>query len=474
MTATTKTYLQRLPVAFGVLVLTYILSYVFLTFIKTEPSNIQVPAFLTFFLNGAGLLLALGIIFDSFTHCKAAIIVHAAITVFHFLLAAAIGRSAVPPPGQVAIAIYNNIELLPYIFFVSKYTHHWKAQRIWLIIAVLVLYRGLIVSNSGYAFQGFSLVDDAFWYTTIIKAVLKIASWTSFVLLITVLINYAAVNEKPVLNKFKLETNTHHGADTIAFFSLKSLLSFSPGLLAALMANTPSSQIDSQHDWALFLLRVNWLLSVLSCIAALIAGVLLLRVQILAFVLRFKISLRAGFWLLTIPLIGFIAWLLIGSMNKPQTEKQQQLNALRTFRKDSFLPLVACVVIGYILAGIWLSKFQLDDDVNYILTASAVLFILSLLNMPAFRAQLSIQVVVLAYFIIMRILDEQNLYTTYFLSENSEASDYFKYMLVLQLATIGVAWSILLLPALHPDHFRTDDEKVSTENDHLFAEHELQ
>jgi len=116
MTATTKTYLQRLPVAFGVLVIAYVLRYIFLHSFEVEPSAIYWPQFPAFFVTGAGILLALGILLDAIPTAGIAIMVHGGVTVFHFLLGGATGQSPLPPPAEVAVSLYHNIELLPFIF----------------------------------------------------------------------------------------------------------------------------------------------------------------------------------------------------------------------------------------------------------------------------------------------------------------------------------------------------------------------
>jgi len=474
MTATTKTYLQRLPVAFGVLVIAYVLRYIFLHSFEVEPSAIYWPQFPAFFVTGAGILLALGILLDAIPTAGIAIMVHGGVTVFHFLLGGATGQSPLPPPAEVAVSLYHNIELLPFIFFVSRHTQHWKQQRIWLIVAVFVLYSGLIVSGIGHAFDGFSPIDYTSWYRELIHACLKIASWSSFVLLLAELISHAEKKEKPVFNKFNIITDANHSANTIIFFSYKSLLLFNPWLLTNLLSQPPSAQMENEHDWALFLLRLNWLLSIICCLIVLGISMFYLRTYILTFMLQFGISFRAVFWLLTIPLIGLIAWLLIGATGKRQSDKKQQLITVGKFRKDSLVPPVIGVILFYILAGAWLNQVIVVWDITYVLISSAVFFIISLINMQAYRVQLGILVAIVIYFMVSRMLDGEDVYSTYFETDGmGKAFGYLKFIFTVQLALLGAACSILLLPALHPDYFKTDDEKITTE-DHLFAEHELQ
>jgi len=84
MTATTKTYLQRLPVAFGVLVIAYVLRYIFLHSFEVEPSAIYWPQFPAFFVTGAGILLALGILLDAIPTAGIAIMSMEALLFFIF------------------------------------------------------------------------------------------------------------------------------------------------------------------------------------------------------------------------------------------------------------------------------------------------------------------------------------------------------------------------------------------------------
>lgn len=473
MTATTKTQLQRLPAAFGVLVITCIIRY-FFSFFETAPTEVYWPYYPAFFVTGAGVLLAMGILLDAIPTARMAILVQAGVTIFHFLLDQATGQATLPPPAEVALSLYYNIELLPFIFFVSRHTRQWKQQRIWLIAAVFVLYRGLMAYEAGFALNMFTPIDFSNWLTDLINITLKIASCSSFVLLLTELTAHADRNEKPALNKLTISSGDHFASPAIVFFSLKSLLLISPFFLSTLLSEPPSAQMATDYDWALFLLRLDWILSILCCIMALAAGVIYLRTQILAFLLRFGISLRAAFWLLTLPLIGFIAWLIISATGKAQTDKSQQLIALKKFRQDSLFALIILASLAYILGAIWLNQYVLDEGFLYILAGSAALFLISIANRRIYYLQLGIQLLVIIYFITSRLLDGQSAYSTFFNADRfNGVVDYWKFMFIVQLAMLGASWSLLLSPALDPDYYKTEDEKISSE-DHLFAEHELQ
>jgi hypothetical protein len=473
MTATTKTYLQRLPVAFGVLVIAYVLRYIFLHSFEVEPSAIYWPQFPAFFVTGAGLLLAAGVLLEAIPAAQTAVIVHGGIAVFHFLLTATIGRSVLPPPSQVAVSFYYNIELLPYIFFISRLTRHWKQQRIWIIVIVLVLYRGIVSARPGYNVIDFSPSTYSIWYEQILTAFQRIGCWSAFVLLLVELILHADRNEKPVLNKLTISSGHHHGAGTLAFFSFKTMLLTSPTLLTVMLSAPPSITRESEYDWVLFLLRMDWLLSIICCMAALGAGVLYLRTHILEFMLRFDLRSKLIYWLLSIPLIGFIAWLLFGAMKQPSTNKSQQLVTLKAFRNDPLISVKIAVLAVYALIAAWFFiRSSSDMDYVYILAASAGLFLLSTLNPQAYRAQLYIQLAFCAYVIASSLLGQQE--TDYMDFRNYDSFfSFFNIMFMAQLALMGMAWSLLLLPALQPDYFKTDEEKTNTEG-HLFAEHELQ
>jgi hypothetical protein len=475
MTATTKTYLQRLPAALGVLAIAYVLRYVFLHFFEVEPSAIYWPYFLSFFVTGAGLLLAAGILLESIAAAQTAIIVQGGIAFFHFLLAATVGKSALPPPSQVAVSFYYNIELLPYIFFVSRLTPHWKQQRFWVIAAVLVLYRGII------SLPGTNVIDSplngySLLYEQIIVAVHKISSYCAFVVLLTELVLHAGRNEKPALTRFSITTDNHHGGNTMAFFSFKTLLLTLPGLLTTLLAGPPSIEMQSEYDWVIFFMRLDWLISILCCLAALGAGVLYLRAHILEFMLRFDLKSKLIFWLLSIPLAGFIAWLLFGAMKQPATSQSQQLVTWKTFKKDPLLSVKVAVLLAYALVAAWFfHKSAADMDFIYILAGSAGLFLLSTLNPQAYRAQLYILLAICAYVTGSQLLEQQG-YEYFAMRSYSGLFGFVNVMFIAQLAVLGMAWSLLLQPVLQPEYFHTDDENTNPEvtDGNVFAEHELQ
>lgn len=481
MTETYKAYLQRLPYALGILVATCIFRYILLNSFHVDPDSFYWPAFMAFFVSGAGILLALGIVVQAIPHAVAAIAAHAGVTVFHFLVAKSIGKSALPAPAEVIISLYNNIELLPWIFFVSRLARHWKQQRTWIIIAVFVAYRGLIAANAGYPFTGISPMfagSYSSWYEDAINMSLQTATWCAFVLLLTELVIHANNNVKPVFYKFRITADTSPAGSTIAFWALKSLLLFSPWLLTHLLSQSPVLAGSEEHDWALYYLKFDWLLSVISCVAVLAAGMVYLRLHILEFLFRFGIHLRVMFWLLTIPFIGLITWLLTGVIRQP-VQTTRRLTTLKQFRKDPTTATIVSVLFAYLLLVLWMFNQYGSEDFLYFLVGSAILFLIFTLRFQTYQVQLGIYLAIITYAIFDRLLaggGYPNGIGGMFGGEGFSYATYFKLLFAAQLSMIGAAWSVLLLPAFHDTYFQSDaeEETGSPEEGHLFAEHELQ
>lgn len=483
MTATTKTYLQRLPVAFGVLVITCIIRYAIVHGGQTDSNAVtNWPKLLSFFSTSVGILAAFAILTQTLNQLIIPLSLQAAVTAFHFLITRTIDNDFVPDVLKAGLSVYSYIELLPWLFYVSRQTPFWKKHRLPIIGAVFIVYKILIARISGFPLgENESVLDDdsSVLYETVSLMAFQVASWCGFIIILAELTGYSQRNERPAINTIVIDETRDNRGSTLAFFTFKCLLLLLPLMMPVIAVKGGYQSLADPHgndDLVNYYFKFDWCLTIAGGLMLTAATAIYLRALILSFLIRHQITIRFAFLLLVVPLIGLITWLLIGAFRKPTIRKEQLVLNYQRFCNDKTIVAIGAVLVFYTIGGWWLSSMSARPENVYYFGGTFLFFLVYAIWQKGYLIQSALQVLLLLYVVVLNLLHGAPT-TGYYTPSSPGLEDdfYFRFYFFSQLVFVGFGWSMTLLPAFHPGYFKTNlYHHTVIEEGHLFAEHELQ